>query len=245
MVGTNGSLRSDSGIRELMTRLGRISSTALTYATDGSPTTLAEIGVSTNRDGTLALDSARLTTVMAASPDAIEAMFNPGQRSSNPLIQITSTVGKVKGGVYTITNATAGNGSTTASATLNGGYTLPSGTTGVMASYLSAANGLSFDILGTVSSATITIDSGLQGILDGIKNDLTSTNGMLTASQSRLTNEKASISTAKDKLTERDTSYRALLTKQFTAMQTALRAYSSTQSYLDQQVKLWTNDNGN
>jgi len=245
MVGTNGSLRSDSGIRELMTRLGRISSTALTYATDGSPTTLAEIGVSTNRDGTLALDSARLTTVMAASPDAVEAMFNPGQRSSNPLIQITSTVGKVKGGVYTITNATAGNGSTTASATLNGGYTLPSGTTGVMASYLSAANGLSFDILGTVSSATITIDSGLQGILDGIKNDLTSTNGMLTASQSRLTNEKASISTAKDKLTERDTSYRALLTKQFTAMQTALRAYSSTQSYLDQQVKLWTNDNGN
>ena len=245
MVGTNGSLRRDSGIRELMTRLGRISSTALTYATDGSPTTLAEIGVSTNRDGTLALDSARLTTVMAASPDAVEAMFNPGQRSSNPLIQITSTVGKVKGGVYTITNATAGNGSTTASATLNGGYTLPSGTTGVMASYLSAANGLSFDILGTVSSATITIDSGLQGILDGIKNDLTSTNGMLTASQSRLTNEKASISTAKDKLTERDTSYRALLTKQFTAMQTALRAYSSTQSYLDQQVKLWTNDNGN
>jgi len=241
MVGTTGSLRSDSGLRELMTRMGKISSTALTYASDGSPTTLAEIGVSTNRDGSLSLDSARLTTVMNATPDAVEAMFNPGQRSSNPLLQITSAVGKVKGGVYTITDAIPGTSTTSASATLNGGYTLPSGTTGVTASYLSEANGLTFNILGNVASATITIDSGLQGVLDAIKSDLTSTSGMLTASQKKLENETTSITAAKDKLTERDTSYRALLTKQFTAMQTALRAYSSTQSYLDQQIKLWTN----
>ena len=245
MVGTTGSLKSDSGIRELMTRLGRISSTALTYASDGSPTTLAEIGVSTNRDGSLSLDSARLTKVMTDTPDAVEAMFNPGQRSSSALLNITSTVGKVKGGIYTVTNATPGTSTTSASATLDGSYTLPNGTTGVTASYLSAANGLSFDILGSVTSATITIDPGIQGILDGIKSDLTSTNGMLTATQTRLDSEKTSIAADQDKLTARDTSYRALLSKQFTAMSTALSAYSSTQSYLEQQIKLWNSSSNN
>lgn len=239
MTGTEGSLRSDAGIRALVTRLGALTSTKLTYATDGSPTTLAEIGVSTNRDGTLTLDSAKLSSVMSSNPAAVEAMFNPGQRSDNPLIQITNTVGKVKGGVYTVTNAVPGGPGTTASATLNGGYTLPLGTTGVQASFTSPAAGLSFDILGPVASATITIDLGLQGALDAIKNELTASSGQLTASQTRLDNEKKSISDEKEKLTARDTAYRAQLTAQYTRMQSALSVFNSTQSYLSQQIDQW------
>lgn len=241
MVGTTGSLRGDAGIRSLVQRLGTLTSTKLTYATDGGPTTLAEIGVSTTRDGTLALDSGKLATMMTSNPDAIEAMFNPGQSSSSDLLKITSAAGKTKGGVYTVTNATPGNGSTGASATLDGGYTLPLGTTGVQASFTSAAYGLSFDVLGPVTSATITIDLGLQGALDAIKNELTSTSGQLTASQKNLETEKTSISEAKEKLTAKDAAYRAQLTAQFTRMQSALLAYSSTQSYLTQQIDLWTN----
>ena len=245
MTGTDGSLRSDTGIRSLVQRLSALTSTKLTYASDGSPTTLAEIGVSTNRDGSLSLDSGRLASIMASNPSAVEAMFNPGQRSDNPLIQITSAVGKTKGGVYTVTNATAGTSTSAASATLNGGFTLPLGATGVQASFTSAASGLSFDVLGSVSSATITIDSGLQGALDAIKNELTASSGQLTASQSRLESEKAVISEDKDKLTAKDTAYRAQLTAQYTRMQSSLFALTSTQSYLTQQIKLWTNDSGN
>jgi flagellar hook-associated protein 2 len=242
MTGTDGSLRSDAGIRTLVTKLGSITSTQLTYATDGSPTTLAEIGVSTNRDGTLTLDSAKLSSVLASNPSAVEAMFNPGQRSDNPLIQITNSVGSVKGGVYTVTNATPGAPGTTAQATLNGGYTLPLGTTGVQASFNSAAAGLAFDVLGPVGSATITIDLGLQGALDAIKTELTGSSGQLTASQTKLDSEKESITDEQDKLAVRDTAYRAQLTAQYTRMQSALSAFSSTQSYLSQQIKLWTND---
>lgn len=239
MTGTDGSLRSDAGIRALVTRLGALTSTKLTYAADGSPTTLAEIGVSTNRDGTLTLDSAKLSSVIASNPAAVEAMFNPGQRSDNPLIQITNSVGKVKGGVYTVTNATPGGPGTTAQATLNGSYTLPLGSTGVQASFTSPAAGLSFDILGPVASATITIDLGLQGALDAIKNDLTASSGQLTASQTRLENEKESIADDKEKLAARDTAYRAQLTAQYTRMQSALSVFSSTQSYLSQQIDQW------
>ena len=241
MTGTTGSLRGDAGLRALVQRLGTLTSTKLTYATDGSPTTLAEIGVSTSRDGSLVLDSAKLSTAMTANPSAIEAMFNPGQRSDNALIKITNAVGKVKGGIYTVTNATPGSSGTNASATLDGGYTLPLGPTGVTASFVSAAVGLSFDVLGPVASAKITIDMGLQGALDAIKNEMTASSGQLTTSQKKLENEKAAISDSKEKLTTKDTAYRDQLTKQFTRMQSALLAYSSTQSYLTQQVKLWTN----
>ena len=241
MTGTTGSLRGDAGLRALVQRLGTLTSTKLTYATDGSPTTLAEIGVSTSRDGSLVLDSAKLSTAMTANPSAIEAMFNPGQRSDNALIKITNAVGKVKGGIYTVTNATPGSSGTNASATLDGGYTLPLGPTGVTASFVSAAVGLSFDVLGPVTSAKITIDMGLQGALDAIKNEMTARSGQLTTSQKKLENEKAAISDSKEKLTTKDTAYRDQLTKQFTRMQSALLAYSSTQSYLTQQVKLWTN----
>ena len=244
MTGTNGSLRSDAGIRSLVTRLSALTSTKLTYATDGSPTTLAEIGVSTNRDGTLSLNSGKLAAAMTANPDAIEAMFNPGQRSSSALLKITSDVGKTKGGIYTVTNATAGDGTTNASATLDGGYTLPLGPTGVTASFVSPAYGLSFDVLGSVASATITIDLGLQGALDAIKTELSATAGPLTSSKKKLENETTAITDAREKLTAKDTAYRAQLTAQFTRMQSALLAYSSTQSYLSQQIKLWTNDSG-
>jgi len=242
MTGSEGSLRSDAGIRALVTKLGSLTSTKLTYATDGSPTTLAEIGVSTNRDGSLSLDSAKLASIMSSNPSAVEAMFNPGQRSDNPLIQITNAVGTVKGGTYTVTNATPGSSTTSAQATLNGGYTLPLGTTGVQASFTSPAAGLSFDILGPVTSATITIDLGLSGALDAIKKELTASSGQLTASQTRLDNEKESIADEQEKLTTRDTAYRAQLTAQYTRMQSALSAFSSTQSYLTQQIKLWTNE---
>ena len=67
----------------------------------------------------------------------------------------------------------------------------------------------------------------------------------MTASQSRLESEKAVISEDKDKLTAKDTAYRAQLTAQYTRMQSSLFALTSTQSYLTQQIKLWTNDSGN
>ena len=242
MTGTDGSLRSDSGVRALMTKLSQLTTTKLTYPADAnSPSTLAEIGVKTNRDGTLTLDSTKLSSVMASNPEAVEAMFNPGQRSSSPLIEVTSAIGKTPVGIYTVTNVKAATSTTAASATIDGQAMLPSGSDSVQSSFFAASSGLTFKPLGDVASATISIDLGIGGALAAIKTSLTASSGALTASQTRLDNEKKAITDEKDKLTTKDTAYRAQLTNQFTKMQTALRAYSSTQSYLTQQVQLWTN----
>jgi flagellar hook-associated protein 2 len=235
-----GSLNRDSGVRALVLALSGMTSTPLTYATDGGPTTLAEIGVSTNKDGTLSLNSSVLSSVMTSNPDAVEAMFNPSLRSDNPLIQITSTPGSVAGGVYQVTNAVPAPSGGTASATLDGNYTLPNGANGVMASLLSAANGLSFNILGNVASSTITVDPGLLGVLSSIVTNMTSSSGALTASQNTYNDQKTALATAQQALTDQDATNRAQLTAQYSAMTAALAAYTSTQNYLTQQIKVWT-----
>jgi flagellar hook-associated protein 2 len=96
-----------------------------------------------------------------------------------------------------------------------------------------------------VASATITIDTGLAGALNAIQTALTSSGGALTASQTALNNKKTSLAAEEDALTQRDTTYRAQLTTQFTNMQTALLAYSSTQSFLTQQIKAWQTSSNN
>jgi flagellar hook-associated protein 2 len=69
----NGKLARDSAAREMQRALRQLTLTDLTGA--GSPKSLADVGVTTNRDGTLSVDAARLDKVIAASPDAVEAMF--------------------------------------------------------------------------------------------------------------------------------------------------------------------------
>lgn len=240
----SGPLRTDNGMRNMVRQLAQITSTQLTYPTDGGPTTLAEIGVSTNRDGSLTLDTARLTAVMAANPDAVEAMFNPSQRSDNPLVQITSAVGATKGGTFTVTNLIPATDTVTASGMIDGAAALPAGK-GLTASFFAAAKGLTFTPLGNVSSATIYVEPGLGGTLKTLKESLLSTTGALTSSQKNLENEKTSITQEQTKLNNRDAIYRATLTKQFTAMQTALLAYNATSSFLGQQIDAWNNSNNN
>ncbi|MCM8731274.1 flagellar filament capping protein FliD [Hephaestia sp. GCM10023244] len=79
----SGTLARDGAARTLKTSLAALTLTPLTTgAAAGVPTTLAEIGVTTNRDGTLSVDAGRLSRALAANPDAIEAMFATGKAAT-------------------------------------------------------------------------------------------------------------------------------------------------------------------
>ena len=66
--------KGDGALRTLERRLSALVSQAVTsYA----PASLSGIGLRTNRDGSLALDSAVFDRVVAANPDAVEAIFAP------------------------------------------------------------------------------------------------------------------------------------------------------------------------
>jgi flagellar hook-associated protein 2 len=87
---TTGVLRSDTGARELMRQLGALTNKNLNAsAQTGDPTTLAELGVQTNRDGTLTLNKAALQSALARSGPAVEKMLTVGLGSALRQISIT------------------------------------------------------------------------------------------------------------------------------------------------------------
>lgn len=73
-----GDLRADPAAQSLKRSLQKLSIADLTGAKDGSPTTLASIGIATNNDGTLRVDKDMLTRALTNNPDAVEAMFAAG-----------------------------------------------------------------------------------------------------------------------------------------------------------------------
>lgn len=238
--GGGGPLRGDLSIREMRRRLAELPSTIL--SSRGSIKTLAEIGVATNRDGTLTLNSSQLDSALERDPNGVEALFNPTQYSSDPLLVISSAIGKVKPGTYTFTDLVPAANGVDASGLLDGVPAISSGEF-LIAPISSPAVGLSVHVQGALASATVTIDPGLGGALQSIRDALRARSGPIVNSQERLRAEAAQI--AKDRLAmeARSQAFTDRLLASFTAMERQVSSFKATQSYLEQQIKVWSGDN--
>jgi len=79
----SGTLYQDSAAKTLQSSLQVLTTTNLISSTKtGAPLTLAGIGIGTNLDGSLSVDSAKLTAALANFPDEVEAMFAPAVGSA-------------------------------------------------------------------------------------------------------------------------------------------------------------------
>lgn len=350
-----GALRGERAVRELQTQLKALTSKKLL---DGEgPASLAEIGIKTNRDGTLAVDSQRLSAAIAASPARVESLFVASQASSSPLVGISSAVGKVKAGVYEVTDIVPGTSgvlsvpaastafdtpvvidstnntlrlkvdgkqtldivipdgsyatgaelaaalqtainddsvlsafdlAVTASWTASGlelrsrsvgtrsvvdlvsvdsdlearlGLGTSTSTAGsdakgkigglaaqgfgnfLVASADSPAVGLMLAVQSGATTATIRMSGGISGAMADIYKLLATGDGVLASASARLTKEQEKISTDAAKVDARAAAYEQKLTMQFAAMEAAVEAFKSTQSFLDQQVEAWNSAN--
>ncbi len=238
--GASGALRGDIGLAALKRDLAALPTKAL--ASTGSPRTLAQIGVRTGRDGTLSLDIATLRTQMTADSEAVEALFNPGQSSSDPRVVIKSAATRVRPGTYALTDLVAASGTSPASGRIDGALA-----TGIEGNLVAPAGsrgvGLILGIATGVTSATVTIDPGLAGALRSIRDGLSSANGPFAGSRSRLSGEAKALAAERETLDRRSAKYSEQLLKTYTAMDRQVSGFKATQSYLDQQVKIWTNGN--
>lgn len=75
---STGDLRSDSGARALKRSFSQLAGTVVMPNATGAARTLADLGLSTQRDGTFVLDSNRLKATMAKDPEGVAAMFTNG-----------------------------------------------------------------------------------------------------------------------------------------------------------------------
>ncbi len=159
----------DQALRSLEVQLTGLISKAVT--SDPQINSLTGLGVFTNRDGSIGLDSAKFEAALKANPDAVEALFSPTRDATH----------------------------------------------------------------------TVTTDPGLSETLKSLKDTATATGGALASVASRLQKESQLIADARAKMEAHETAYKSRLVRQFSGMDSRIAAFKATQSYLTQQIALWTN----
>jgi flagellar hook-associated protein 2 len=237
--GAAGPLHGSPAIRAMKSQLAQLTTTNLNAS--GSIRTLAQLGVKTGLDGTLSVDNAMLSKTLAAYPDDVSAMFMTSQSSSDPGVLITSKAGAAQSGVYTVTGITPAVDGGNASGSING-VPMSASSWNLTAGTGSGADGLALQILSSASSsATITINQGLGGALQALTDSLLAPKtGALASLQSSLTTQQKSLADALTKADGQVTVYHDRLVTQFSTMNTLVSGYKATQSYLTQQIDLWT-----
>lgn len=141
---TGAPLQGDSTVRMLQSQLRSMLSQSVTGASGGL-TTLAQIGVSTQKDGSIALDSAKLNSAMTSNFKDIASLFSATGNGTDTLISFNAAGVNAKPGNYALNiTQTAAQGSAAGNAVAN--TTITAGTN----------DALSLNINGVISSVTLT-----------------------------------------------------------------------------------------
>ncbi|WP_333874573.1 flagellar filament capping protein FliD [Methylobacter sp.] len=96
-----GLLQGDATIIGSMAQL-RSKLGAMVNGLNGSAKSLADIGITTQKDGTLALDSAKLNSQLASNRSGVTSVFAVLGRPSNPNISYSTSTADTKAGQYAI-----------------------------------------------------------------------------------------------------------------------------------------------
>ena len=86
-----------------------------------------------------------------------------------------------------------------------------------------------------------TTDLGIAAALDAIRDKAVGDNGAIDRVSDSLAAKQKSLAEQFAKVEEREDAYRTRLEKQYGALEAKLAAFKATQTYLEQQIKLWTN----
>lgn len=158
----------DSALRSLDQQLSNL--LTLSLSSDPNVSRLSDVGISTNRDGTISLDSTQLDKALSDHPDAVQALFCPVRDATH----------------------------------------------------------------------TTTSDPGIALALQQLTDNVTGTSGTLEGLKERLDNEQKGITTDQSTMEDQEAAYRSRLEQQFGTLDSRISALKATQSYLEQQVKVWT-----
>ena len=84
-------------------------------------------------------------------------------------------------------------------------------------------------------------DPGIAFALDAIRDKAVGVNGAIDRVSKTLDAKKENLLDQLEKIEERESAYKARLEKQYGTLEAKLAAFKATQTYLEQQIKLWTN----
>ena len=97
----NGELLGDSTVQTIQAELRRTLSTTID-GLKGDYLTLSQIGVSFQKDGTLALDTSKLQTAISKNPDGVGALFAEMGSTTDSLVDFVGSTKNTKAGSYAL-----------------------------------------------------------------------------------------------------------------------------------------------
>lgn len=99
MSASSGGLYNDSGAKAMAKQFAALVGTVIMpNAASGAPSTLADLGLATQKDGSFTLDTTKLASVLSSNPTAVAAMFTKGVNG------VYATVNKVVSALTTSTD---------------------------------------------------------------------------------------------------------------------------------------------
>ncbi len=154
--------------------------------------TTADLGIKTNRDGTLSLDTTALQAALTADPEAVRKVFAMNASSSNAAVSFVGANSKTATGAlsFTISSYTSGTGAV--SGTING--VAVSGTGGILIGPAdSSIEGLTVSVSGT-GSGTLTLSRGVaQSVQDLISTLSASGSGQISKTIANLNDQNVGL----------------------------------------------------
>ena len=203
---------------------------------------LSELGVQTNRDGTLSLNETTLTERMASDPSVFDAVFNTGASASSPYLRVeTSNFATATPGTY----AYASTGSS--SATLES-VSMTTGTDSATgeAYFLSAGSntpGVKVYQSQVVGSASVYIGKSLMDQLTEYIDTVIASSGSIETRKNALSNKVSDFDLELFDLDTRLENSRQRYMSQFSAMESTVTSLKSTGDYLTNMIESWNSDN--
>jgi len=221
-------LAGDSLARTIQRELRSFSSKSIVGYENG-PYSLSLLGIQTNRDGSISLNTKKLKNAFEANPIIVDAVFKNQLLSDNSDVQVKAIGINTKPGTYAVTKSSGNYLVDGVAMTANGTlYTSGSGD----------SNGLVVDIDNSdVSSANIYYGESLMTSMDDTLTNFLAFNGDIANRVSSLNTRLESIELEKTNLEERMSALTDRYTYQFAAMEQSIAGLKETGNYLDQMLK--------
>ena len=196
------------------------------------PRYISELGVKTERDGSLSISEGDFKKAFQREPMLFDVMMNSIGRSDNPSVRVynDSDVLKPKGGIYDFVagangeNATI-NGSSISGGAIEGGKYRYAGVSGDIA-------GLKLEATGLVTSARVYFGESFLSKLTTYLDDVTSPVGTLAKSTTKANSSITEFNEEMVKIDDRIVSLTDRYMTQFAAMESAVTSFKKTGEFL-------------
>ena len=225
---SEGPLSGDSLARSIQRDLRNFSTKSIS-GYEGGPYSMSLLGVQTNRDGTIALNTNVLKNSFEAQPKIVDAIFKDQLTSDNAEVEVTTIGPDTLPGTYAITEDAGDYNIDGVKMTANGTlYTSVSGDSIGMVMNIASSD---------VSSANIYFGKSLMTQIDTSLSNFLSYNGDINNRISNLNEKLGDFKDQKTLLDERMARLTDRYTLQFASMEQSIAGLKETGNYLDQMLK--------